>query len=307
MERTTMLLRNLLIRILNDNRPTGVLLSGGVDSSVLTSLLPNLKAITVSLESWGDDLGYSRIVARALGIEQVRVVVDIDRAMAVIPEVIRILKTFDPAIPNDLVVYFGLEKAKELGLQNIMTGDASDELFAGYSYMLEMDDLETYIRRISQNLHFSSNTIANHFGIEIIQPFIDADFVKFALSVDVNLKVRKDKRTVWGKWILRKAFENMLSQEIIWQDKRPLEYGSGMTKLREIISYKVSDEEFCENPYKIRFINKEHRYYYKIYKDIFGAVQQCQKEEKQCPGCGVEIEKGAFHCSVCGWVRDLCV
>ncbi|MDY6843796.1 MAG: asparagine synthase C-terminal domain-containing protein [Thermodesulfobacteriota bacterium] len=307
MERTTMLLRNLLIRILNDNRPTGVLLSGGVDSSVLTSLSPNLKAITVSLESWGDDLGYSRIVARALGIEQVRVVVDIDRAMAVIPEVIRILKTFDPAIPNDLVVYFGLEKAKELGLQNIMTGDASDELFAGYSYMLEMDDLETYIRRISQNLHFSSNTIANHFGIEIIQPFIDADFVKFALSVDVNLKVRKDKRTVWGKWILRKAFENMLSQEIIWQDKRPLEYGSGMTKLREIISYKVSDEEFCENPYKIRFINKEHMYYYKIYKDIFGAVQQCQKEEKQCPGCGVEIEKGAFHCSVCGWVRDLCV
>ena len=148
MERTTMLLRNLLIRILNDNRPTGVLLSGGVDSSVLTSLLPNLKAITVSLESWGDDLGYSRIVARALGIEQVRVVVDIDRAMAVIPEVIRILKTFDPAIPNDLVVYFGLEKAKELGLQNIMTGDASDELFAGYSYMRQ---IEAAIRNADSN------------------------------------------------------------------------------------------------------------------------------------------------------------
>jgi len=304
MEGTVRALRNILTRFLENRQPSGILLSGGVDSSVLAVFSPNSKAITVSLESWGGDLEYSRIVARTLGMEQVKVVVDIDQALAVVPEVIRILKTFDPAIPNDLAVYFGLQKAKELGLQDIITGDAGDELFAGYPYMLEIDDLETYIRRISEKMKFSSNIIGDHFGIKIVQPFINAEFVKFALSINVDLKIRKNKGTVWGKWILRKAFEDMLPSEIIWQDKRPLEYGSGMNRLRQVVSDKVSEEEFKDNTTAIKFISKEHFYYYKIYKEVVGEIPKPKANEKECPGCCAGMKKDGFHCKVCGYVLD---
>lgn len=306
MKKTITSLRDLLIRTVNDNLSLGILLSGGLDSSILAVLSPRMKAVTVSLKSWGEDITYSRIVAQTLRMEQIHVIVDVDEALETIPQVIRILKTFDPAIPNDLAVHFGLRKAKELGLQEMMTGDGGDELFAGYSFMRKINDLETYIRKISKKPNFSSSAIADHFNIKIIQPFLNDKFVKFALSISVDLKIREDKGTVWGKWILRKAFEDILPPEIIWQGKRPLEYGSGMAKLRDIISRKISDEEFYENPYKIRFINKEHMYYYKIYKDMFGAIQRPQKGENQCPGCGIEIEKYAFHCKVCGWAKALC-
>lgn len=79
-----------------------------------------------------------------------------------------------------------------------------------------------------------------------------------------------------------------------------------MTKLREIISQKISDEEFKEisESSPIRFINKEHFYYYKIYMDVIGEIPKPDKEQKQCPGCGTGINLGSFHCKVCGYVLN---
>ncbi|MEW6687236.1 MAG: asparagine synthase-related protein, partial [Candidatus Edwardsbacteria bacterium] len=259
MQQLILNLREKLRKAVKRNSASCLLFSGGLDTSILAALNPDILAITVSLESSGEDFRYAEFLAQRLNLRHYHKIVNIDEAIDSIPSVIKILKSFDPAIPNDLVVYFGLKLAKELGAQEIMTGDGADELFAGYSFMDDLDDLEAYIQRISKNMSFSSNDIGKFFGIKIIQPFLDKKVIDLSLKIPASLKVKRENGKLLGKWILRKAFEDLLPKEIIWQDKRPLEYGSGMTKLREIISSKISDDEFEEKKklYPINFLDKE--------------------------------------------------
>lgn len=298
-------LKNTLVNTVRRNSYKGLLFSGGLDTSILAAGNPKIAAITVSLESVGEDVYYSKSLAKILDIKHIFRIVKVDEAIEAIPETIRILKSFDPAIPNDLTVYFGLKFAKKLGIDRIATGDGSDELFAGYSFMRDIDNLEEYIERITKKMSFSSNDIGNFFGVKIIQPFIDKNIVDFALQIPVDLKIRKCNGKVWGKWILRKAFEDVLPKDIVWQGKRPLEVGSGMNRLRQVISEKVSDEEFKENTTSIKFISKEHFYYYKIYKEVIGEIPKPKTNEKKCSGCGAGMKKNGFHCKVCGYVLAL--
>lgn len=300
----TFKLRTKLIESIRKNTASGLLFSGGLDSAILASVNSKVKAITVSLKSYGEDRKYANSVAKFLKIEHYQRSVGIDEAIDAIPKAIKILETFDPAILNDLVVYFGLKKAKELGINEVMTGDGSDELFAGYSFMQKLDDLQSYIERMSRKMRFSSNRIGEFFKVKIIQPFLDKRFIDFSLKISPDLKIREQEGRLWGKWILRKSFEDILPKDIVWQSKRPLEYGSGMRKLCDIISTEITDEEFKENPYPVKFINKEHLYYYKIYMQEIGQIPRPKKDEKACPGCGAGMEISAFHCKVCGNVLD---
>lgn len=225
-------LRYLLQAVVWRRHYDALLFSGGLDTSVLAVLNPKVLAVTVSLEGNADDIYYCNLVARKFGFKHVHYVVDVDEAVSAIPDIIRILGSFDPALPNDLAVYFGLKKAKELKVIAIATGDASDELFAGYSFMQEIEDLEGYIRRIAKNMVFSSNDIATFFGLKIVQPFTDKNIVDFALKLPGEMKIREENGQIWGKWIVRKAFEGLLPKEIVWQSKRPLEFGSGMSRFK---------------------------------------------------------------------------
>ena len=153
-------------------------------------------------------------------------------------------------------------------------------------------------------MRFSSNKIGEFFKIKIMQPFLDRKFIDFSLKIKPELKIKKQKGRLWGKWILRKSFEDILPEKIIWQSKRPLEYGSGMSRLRDIISSRITDAEFKENLYSVKFMNKEHLYYYKIYIKEIGEVPKPKKGEKSCPGCGAGIAINAFHCKVCGNVLN---
>lgn len=300
-------LKRRLMELAKKNMATGLLFSGGLDSAILASINPGIKAITVSLKSYGDDVNYAGSVAKFLNIKHYYRSVDIDEAIDAISEVIKILRTFDPAIPNDLVVYFGLKKAFELRMDEVMTGDGADELFAGYSFMENMDALDDYIKSVSSSLQFSSNELGEFFNIGIKQPYLDKEIMEFALDIPAEFKIRQENGRSWGKWILRKAFEKSLPKEALWQDKRPLEYGSGMTRIREIISSRICDEEFKEanNVTLVKFINKEHFYYYKIYMKEIGQIPRPKKDEKPCPGCGAGMDIIAFHCKVCGYAEPL--
>jgi asparagine synthase (glutamine-hydrolysing) len=289
---------------LRKNLAEGILMSGGIDSGILAYLAPHAKGITVSLDGQGDDLRSVSILRRVLDRDPILVNVTIDEALAALRTVVRILESFDPALPNDLAVYCGMREAKQQGFSSLMTGDGGDELFGGYPFMQEMEDLDGYIRGMSRLWSFSSNSIGEHFGLKVKQPYLDDAFVDFALTVPGDLKIREDNGQVWGKWILRKAFEPFLPPEFIWQGKRPLEVGSGMTLLRAIIAERIDDKEFGEKQrqYPVKFLCKEHLHFYEIYREVVGEIPLPQQGEEQCPGCGTGIPKGKRHCRVCGWV-----
>ncbi|MCG2677327.1 asparagine synthase-related protein, partial [bacterium] len=193
-------LKTKLFESVQRNKAKGLLFSGGLDSAVLAAISPGIKAITVSLinqattdsdvvarfighKNEGEDVQYAISAARLLNIEHFHRQVGIEEALEAVPQVIKILKTFDPAIPNDLVVYFGLKQARELGIDEIMTGDGADELFGGYAFMQKIDDLEGYIRKITPRMRFSSNKIGEFFKIRTVQPFLDKKFIYFSLKI----------------------------------------------------------------------------------------------------------------------------
>jgi asparagine synthase (glutamine-hydrolysing) len=304
MEKILSAVRQNIQAALQRNQAGGILLSGGIDSGILAYLSPHTRGITVSLEGRGDDLRSVSVLREVLDRDPILVKVTVDEALAALRDVVRILGSFDPALPNDLAVYFGIREAKKQGLSSIMTGDGGDELFGGYPYMQEIEDLDGYIRGMSRLWSFSSKRIGEHFGLGVKQPYLDDAFVDFALTVPSDLKIRKDNGKVWGKWILRKAFEPLLPAEFIWQGKRPLEVGSGMTLLRAIIAERISEEEFKEKQrhYPVKFLCKEHLHFYEIYREVVGEVPLPQQGEDQCPGCGAGIPQGKRHCRVCGWV-----
>ncbi len=112
-------LRYLLSEAVRRKPYDGLLFSGGLDTSVIAALKPKVVAVTISLGGDAEDIYYSNLLAKEFGFKHVHYAVDIEEALEAVPEVIRILQSFDPAMPNDLAAYFGLKKAKELGITAI--------------------------------------------------------------------------------------------------------------------------------------------------------------------------------------------
>jgi asparagine synthase (glutamine-hydrolysing) len=282
----------------------GILLSGGLDTGILAFVARPSTSFTVALKgSPASDLVYSEKIAKLLGIQHRKMEFTTEEALATLPEVIGILRTFDLALPNDLSIYFALKLAKGAGVGSVMTGDGADELFAGYSYMAELppEDLGRYIRRLSRNWHFSAGYLGRAVGVEVMQPFLDEDFVRFALEISPKLKVKDGI----GKYILRKSFEDLIPPKIVWRRKEPIEYGSGSTRLHEIINGMVTEEEFqsARKEVDIKFINKEHFFYWRIYHQVVGEIPKATDDETSCPCCGAAI--GTYHCPTCGFSRPL--
>ena len=297
-------LRSKLREAVDRNRADGILLSGGLDTSILAFIARPSTGFTVALkDSPASDLVYSEKISKLLGIQYEKMEFTKEEALATIPEVIKILRTFDLALPNDLSIYFALKLARENKINSVMTGDGSDELFAGYSYMAELppEDLERYIRRLSKNWHFSSGYLGKVLGVEVSQPFLDEDFVRFALEISPGFKVRDGV----GKYILRKSFEDLIPPEIVWRRKEPIEYGSGFTRLHEITNNMVTDEELrsAAEDVDIKFINKEHFFYWRIYNQVVGEIPMAKDGETRCPCCGAGM--GTYHCRTCGFSRPL--
>jgi len=309
-------LRSRLKEATKRNRADAILLSGGLDTSILAFIAQPTVAFTVALkDSQASDLTYSEKISSLLGIEHKKMEFSVEEALNALPEVIRILKTFDLALPNDLSIYFALKLARKNNVCSIMTGDGSDELFAGYSYMASLPPktLKKYISQLSKSWHFSANALGEALGIEVKQPFLDEDFASFALEISPEVKVKNGI----GKHILRKSFEDLIPPEIVWRKKEPIEYGSGSNRLREIIANIVSEEEFqsVKEETGIKFINREHSFYYRIYSEVVGKIPQASPsapslftgkgwgEVGKCPCCGASI--GKWHCGTCGFSRPL--
>ncbi len=297
-------LRSRLEEATERNRAEAILLSGGLDSSILAFIARPTVGFTAALrDSGADDLIFSGKVSRLLGMENKIAEFSVEQALDALPEVIRILRTFNLALPNDLSIYLALKLARENNVSSVMTGDGGDELFAGYSYMANLapEALGRYIRRIGESWHFSASELGRALGVRVKQPFLDKEFVSFAVEISPELKVKAGV----GKYILRKSFENLIPAEILWRTKEPIEIGSGTSNLHEFIEGMVSDEEFQTAREKtgISFLNKEHSFYYGIYSEVVGEIPEARSNEQRCPCCGARLCNS--YCRTCGFSQPI--
>ena len=123
--------------------------------------------------------------------------------------------------------------AKNNNQKGIITGDAADELFAGYNFFLTKDfnEIDENLKAIWKVMQFPSKKIAAHFGLEVEYPFLNENVKKLAMEIPVELKIKSERNRMYGKWILRKAFEGKISKTLLWRDKTPMGDGSGSSGL----------------------------------------------------------------------------
>jgi len=295
------------------NLTDGLLLSGGLDTAILAYLASKWvkpSCLTVALRGApAPDVDYAKLVASRLEMRHYVHYFGDEALDDGIRAVIRVLKSFDPMeIRNSAAIYIALKAGRDHGMSTIMTGDGCDELFGGYSFLfgLTKEQLDIALKKLWANMRFSSIYLAKDLGVEVRLPFLDPQFKAFATDLDVGLKVKTERGQVWGKWILRQAFKNILPQEIVWRVKAPIEVGTGTTILPSLFDSRISDLEFNEK--KIRYLeedsvvirSKEHLFYYEIYRSVIGIVYAADSNAKSCPDCGANVEEEASFCRTCG-------
>jgi asparagine synthase (glutamine-hydrolysing) len=285
-----------------------LLLSGGLDSSILASILNPKYSVVAGFGSDAPDIAYARQVAEKYSKKHVENVFARDRMAELVEKVIQVLKTFDPIeIRNSAVALAGIEQAKNDGYSAIMTGDGGDELFAGYNYLSryysDMQTLNSELRRLWQIMHFSSKRLGEHAGVEVKTPFLDEKFAMFAKSIDASEKVGEHDGKKWGKFILRKCFETTLCH-LAWRPKLAQEQGAATDKYQNFIEEMIDDSTFAakvrtaKEQDGVRIRTKEHLHYYAVFRSYFPPPQEedCESRCPECHGC----MKGSRFCRICG-------
>ncbi len=306
-------LRRLLEESVKRNLAEGMLLSGGLDTSIIAAVASKyrkLKAFTVAFEGApSPDVEYAEQVAEKFNLEHIIHYMSMEELNYEIPTIVRVTNSFDPMeIRNSVVILVGLKAAKEAGTNSILTGDGADELFAGYSFLFQYSPkkLERELQRIWENMRFSSRDIAAYLNMEVKLPYLDKNFQSYAKQIDPKLKVHKMRGGIIGKWILRKAFQDVLPQNIVWRVKTPIEQGSGTAHLPQIFEELISDTTFEEKRRRIwqedhvEIRDKEHLAYYEVYRSEIGVPSATSTKEKICPKCNSNVKKDSTYCRTCG-------
>jgi asparagine synthase (glutamine-hydrolysing) len=283
------LIRSVRLRLMSD-RPLGCLLSGGLDSSLIASILCKLsdpgKVRTYSIGMKGSqDLKHARLVADYLGTDHTEVLFTPKEGFDAIPKVIRDLESYDittirASVAMWLLAKYISENTKDVVL---LSGEGADELFCGYLYFHyapDPEDVAAESLRLVQQLYLydvlrADRCISSH-GLELRVPFLDRELVRMCLSLSGELK-EPNKGT--EKYLLRKSFAaGYLPEEVLWRRKDGMSDAvsgdSGkkwFEQIQEFVEGEVSDTEFRES--KTKFPSKEAYYYRKIYDKIFPTYQ----------------------------------
>lgn len=308
-------LRELLEHTVERSAADGILLSGGLDTSVLSAIAARqqrkLRAVCVSVASaTNPDESFAKMMAQRCGFALRIIRPSLTELVAIMPTIMRVLGGFDPMeLRNSAVVWIALLAAKEEGIAAVLTGDAADELFAGYSYIISMppEQVRPYLNFLNRIMRFSSQLMGASLSVETHLPYLDPAVRQFALTLSRDdLIAARDSRQ-FGKKVLRDAFVDLLPQEIAWRVKTPIEYGSGSHALREFVTDSVSDEEFEAGRSRIveedgvSLRDKEQFFYYRMYRTISPPPQEQTGGAKRCTACGGAVERAdQKYCRVCG-------
>lgn len=312
---------------------TAILLSGGIDSSVLMQTTGSGRdrisaevvsvAITVKVGDGGSDMEHARAVARSCaGVQHVELEVSLEEVVGEMGWVAKVLESFDPMeLRNAVIIGIALKyAAEELKCKRVITGDGADELFAGYSFMLNMPETSflSFKRTMIENMSFSGKQLADSLNISIVQPYLEPAVRTFAASCPrtdlIGHGVESDETgirpTFIGKAVLRRAFPDCSTSQ---RKKVPIESGSGATRLR--LGYfdklmndgelaRAVDNAAKEHNVKIR--DREHAVYFaKLLDAIGGSLTSLSRRERfrqfACNSCGFSLgSESQLFCVTCG-------
>ena len=207
--------QELLQSVCRKSHGESILLSGGLDSSILLNYMHPREAVTVSIDPNSSDYLYSTIVAKKYTINHHIVMPSMKVIFENLEELVRDFKTFDPIfLRNSVVQLLGFKEAKKLKANTIILGDGADELFGGYNflgkYLKTPEILQSKLNKIVQNMEFVSFKFSKKYNLGITTPFLDDTIIKFSQSLSVNEKIAVHKG--YGLWKI--FFEKMFQRNV---------------------------------------------------------------------------------------------
>ena len=285
-------------RQLMSDVPYGVLLSGGLDSSVTSALAklyaskrvesddkqsawwPQLHSFSVGLEG-SPDLAAAQKVADHIETVHHEIKFTIQEGLDAIRDVVYNLETYDiTTIRASTPMYLMARAIKSLGIKMVLSGEGADELFGGYLYFHKAptakDFHEETVRKLDK-LHqydcLRANKSLAAWGIEGRVPFLDKEFMDVAMRINPKDKMINQERM--EKWVVRKAFEKYLPESVAWRQKEQFSDGVGynwIDTLKEVVEAAVSDEQMANAQFRFPKQtpqNKEEFYYRSIFEEHF--------------------------------------
>lgn len=264
--------------------PLGAFLSGGLDSSIVAALarrrMNEMHTFSVGVEG-SPDLEAARRVAEHLDTVHHEYVFSPDEVVEELPRVLHHLESFDQDLVRSAVPCHFVSRLAARHVKVILTGEGADELFAGYRYHREIEDparLHEELRRSVAGLHDVNlqrvDRLTMAHGLEGRVPFLDLELVELAQSIPPELKLRDDPTgRRCEKWILRKAFEHLLPEEIVWRRKERFDRGSGTSEvLRGALQSRMTPEEastYADEHRATRLRSREEAVYHRMLRELF--------------------------------------
>ena len=288
-------------RQLMSDVPYGVLLSGGLDSSIVSAVAkryaarrvetdntreawwPQLHSFAVGLKG-APDLEAARKVADYIGTVHHEINFTIQEGLDALRDVIYYIETYDvTTVRASTPMYLLARVIKSMGIKMVLSGEGADEIFGGYLYFHKAPNAQAFheecVRKISK-LHLydclRANKSLSAWGVEGRVPFLDKEFMDVAMRINPEAKMAKNGKM--EKWVLRKAFEDMLPESVAWRQKEQFSDGVGYSwidVLKQITSERVSDEEMAHAAERFPInppMNKEEYYYRSIFESHFPSA-----------------------------------
>ena len=244
-------------RCMEADVPVGTLLSGGLDSSLVTAIAAHLAegegrrlaTFSVGLAD-SADLAAARRLAEELGTDHHERIYTPDELIDWVPEVIGVIESFDPQLVHSSVPNLLVTRLASRHVKVVLIGEGADELFAGYSHYGRIDsdeELHAALLETIEGLHAGGlqrvDRISGAHGVEPRLPFLDVDLVELGLALPARWKLAHEDRG--EKWLLRSAFEGWLPEDLLWRPKVQFGEGTGARGvLREHYGAAVTHEAF---------------------------------------------------------------
>lgn len=256
-----------------------VLLSGGIDSAAVLSEAYNIDkkttALTVGMKD-SEDIKSSKECCERIGAKHIIVEITIEDILKVIPEVVKNIESWNYSlVRNSIPTYIAMKKAKENGFNFVLTGDCADGVLAGQEHLKNYRNeeekifLEEYKDMYRTEIRRMQNQ-ARALDIEAWSPFIYYPFTEYIMSIPFNQKYKNENGKIINKIPIRDAYRKIVPNAN--RIKTPISSGAGMDFLTSYFNNLIKNEEFemlKKEFYPIKFLSKEHVYYFKIWKDIF--------------------------------------